>query len=39
MDKLIYWLGRMYVKAPFPLYVSVLLTIGFVVLVLYWLFF
>ncbi len=39
MSKLFYWLGHLYVKAPFPIYVSVLLTFGVFVLLLYWLFF
>jgi hypothetical protein len=39
MQKILYWLGRLYVKSPFPMYVSVLLTIAVVVLLLYWLFF
>ena len=39
MSKLLYWLGRLYVRAPWPMYVSVLLTLGVVVLLLYWLFF
>jgi hypothetical protein len=39
MGKIFYWLGRLYVKAPFPIYVSVLLTLGVVLLVLYWIIF
>ncbi len=39
INKFIYGLGRLYVKAPFPLYVSVLLTFGLFALIFYWLFF
>ncbi len=39
MGKFIYWLGRLYVKAPFPMYVSVLLTLGVFSYIVYWLFF
>jgi hypothetical protein len=39
MSKLTYLLGRAYVKAPFPLWVSVLLTGAVVLWLIYWLFF
>ena len=39
MNNFLFWLGRLYLKAPFPMYVSVLLTLGVFLLVVYWLFF
>lgn len=35
MGDFFYKLGRLYVKAPFPIYVSVLLTLGVVAFIVY----
>lgn len=39
MANLFYRLGQLYVRAPFPLYVSVLLTLGVLGMLIYWVLF